>query len=223
MNKFFKKLGAAGLLAGMMMVAGCGDDSTSSPTGVSSSTVIPATSVEAAPPGAPAGSISTKVSIIAPASATVGTKTLTAAITIPAGVTITPPSGSTFSLTSPPTIVVTIPVDGKTSGVPRITVGSTSFVVANADGAADFSLAGYTSFTVGGVGATVRIPVLTVPATPIRVVMIKPSGKTYTITAGVTYDAATSSVTVPGVTDFCHGVVNPQSVSGTGGFTPIIF
>jgi hypothetical protein len=225
MKKYFKMFGAVGLLAGMMMLAGCGDDA--APSTVSKSTTIPTTSVKA---GTTAGTIETTVAVAPTAAVAVGTQTLTAAVTIPIGVVITPPAGSTFSATAPPTIVITQPVNGTTAGLPAITSGTT-FTVADAAGSADYAISGVSSFTLSGVGASVKIPVVKAPdntVTP-QVVAVKANGATTVYPkAGSTtsYTAAVGTtsgyVTVNNVTDFCWFIVNPKKASTTGtGSVPI--
>lgn len=232
MKKFFKMFGAAGLLAGMLILGGCGDDA-AAPTTTTKSTTIPTTSVAAAPVGSPTGSIATTAAVPATSSTSVSINgvatTLTGGVTINSGVTIVPPAGSTFTTATPPVIQVTQPLNGTTIDNTTAIVGGISFVVDDAAGSVDISIQGVNSFTLqGGTGATVTIPVVKTPTlgagNTTEVVFVKTDGTSGTLSG--TYAATTGTtgpgvVTVTNVTNFCRFMVNPhfRRVSGNTGAT----
>lgn len=212
---------AAGLLGALLLVGGCGDD-VALPANAVNTTAIPVASVVSAPVGSPVGSIAVapgRVVTATPANSSVP------AVTILSGVVITPAPGTTFSTTTPPVLVVTTPLDGATTGVPPVVSSSGAAVaITGSAGAVDISIQGVPSFTLGGAGATVSVPVATAPSTPIKIFSVKSDGK-----AGAgspytgTYDSVNKVVNVTGVKDFCWFVVNPitAATTGSGGGTPI--
>lgn len=234
MKKFMKMFGAVGLLAGMMMASGCGDDA--APATQTKATAVTVTTPSLAAVTVMGGAnipVGTVVYSLPAATTTATAPGVTGtvnAVSIPAStqvavyklvngvLTLTSASGTTA------TINVATPVNGTTAGVPVVKVGTTSFTVADAAGAVDISFAGADAFKLSGTGATVNIPVAKAPdnTTTPQVVAIKADGTTKTYTTGNTYTAATATnsgfVTVPNVTDFCWFVVNPKKAnpSGTG-------
>lgn len=209
MKKFLKMFGLAGLLAGMMMVSGCGDDN--SPAVVTKSNAIPATSATVA-----AGTVTVTTSVEAK---TAGDVT---ALTIPVGVTFSATGTSDTAFTTLPAINVSTPSNGTTSGVAPAKIGTTSFTVTDAAGAVDISFGTASKVTFTGAGATVVIPVVKAPATT-EVVAIKSDGTSQSLTGAYTAPATGTisasnpgKVTVNGVTNFCWFVVSPTFANPSG-------
>jgi hypothetical protein len=204
MKKFFKMFGAVGLLAGMMMLVGCGDDATPAVATKSAQPLTNATVVAGTVTVATASTAST------PAGAT--------ALTIPAGSTFTGTKADGTAITTAPTVSVSTPTSG-VSGMTQPTSGSTSFTVQSAAGAVDITFDGLTSATFSGAGTTVTIPVspaLTVGST-VSVLVVKANGAS-SVKSG-TVNAGGLSVNVANVTNFCGFYVNPvlRNPSGTTG------
>jgi hypothetical protein len=227
MSTFFKMFGFAGLLAGMLMIGGCGDDNPAQTTTTvatkQTTTTAPivdgavpvASTVVAAPAGAP------PVAAIAQ-------------VSIPATTITSSASGQT--LTAAPVVSVSIPVDYTTSGVTatKPTAATPSYAVDSSAGAVDVSFSGASQVTLTN-GAEVKIPVITTPdnTTHPEVVSIKADGTSaivpaaqtsYTAPATGTISATNpGTVTVSNVKDFCWFVVNPHfrkrdnSTGATGG------
>lgn len=179
MNKFLKMFGAAGFLAGMLMIGGCGND---------------------APP---------PTTVKAPSAITAATSGTTV-ITIPAGTSITTTAGGFTG--DVPSITASVPAS--TAGMTPAKSGTSTFTVSSTQGAIDITFNTTGNVTLG-TGVDVIIPVTAAPTAPITVVSIKTDGTTQTYTNAV-YSAANSTVTVPGVTNFCLFLVNPIFKSSTG-------
>jgi hypothetical protein len=235
MKKFFKMFGAVGLLAGMLMVTGCGSDSSTPLTTTTSTTTIPVASVKA---GAAAGTVTTTATVpVAATPITVdGVTQAQAKVTIANGATIIPPTGVSFSAAAPPTIVITQPVNGTTLGVIPALVKGAYFAVTGSAGSVDVSIAGVSSFSLTGAGIDVEIPVTFKPAIvagKVEVVFIKLDGRSGIVPQGGTY-TATAGTTGPGVVkvtdirDFCWLTVNPTftaittTTGSTGGSASVI-
>ena len=203
--KMLKKMLIAGCLGVPLMLAGCGDDDNKALT-VSKSTPV------AADVNTTTGVATTTAAVAAtPANSSV------VAFALPAGSDITPPAGTKF--TAAPTIVVSTPVNGTTSGVPTVTINGTVFRLSESKGAVDISISGVSSFTVSAPGATVKIPVvvttgLTDGDTAVPVTAVKSNGTTQSYLG--TYDATAKTVTVNNVTNFCFFVIDGVWLSTTG-------
>jgi len=238
MKKYFKMFGAVGLLAGMMMLAGCGDDAAS--TTVTTTKAITVAAPAAAGAGVTAGGVAVPAATViytlpAAAATTVtapkATGTITA-VSIPAATQVVMKNlvSGTLAVTSATgtaiNLNVTAPTNGTTFG-DTVKVAGTTFAVSDSAGVVDISIAGFDGFALTGLGATVNIPVVKAPdntVTP-QVVALKSDGTTIVYPkAGSTtsYTAATGAtsgyVTVTNVTDFCKHYVNPKkaNTSGTG-------
>jgi len=208
--KIIKKMLIGCCLGMLMLSAGCGSDDPA-PTTVQKSTPVPAIV---------AAGVATTTQLVEAKAA----NSEVVAVSIPNGVAITPPAGKPFTVA--PTIVVSTPANGTTSGISPVTTGGTTFTLTSAKGAVDISIPGVTSFTVGGVGATVIIPVgdatgLTDGAANVPVMQYKADGTEIPLLG--TYNAALKIVTVnTKVTNFCLFVIKPvwSNPSGaTGGST----
>lgn len=208
--KFYAKFGIVALLAGMVALGGCGSNDNDSPTVQSKSTTVAADQVTVASGNA---TVAAGKTVVAQTSSGVQ------ALSIPAGVTI----DTNVAMTAPPTITVSTPSNGTTSGVTAPKISGVTYTVTDSAGAVDISINGASSFTLNNSGATVVIPVVKTPAavganaTPVR--FIKSDGTTGMLTG--TYAATTGTtgpgtVTVTGVTNFCWFAVEAVLTSPTG-------
>jgi hypothetical protein len=206
MNKFFKMFGTVGLLAGMLMVGGCGGGDNNSSSSVDSKPTPVAATVAAT-------GVATTTAAVTPA-----TPAGVPVMTIPAGLTIT--SDATGGFSAAPTITISTPSNGTTSGVVPAKSGTTSYTVTDAAGSVDISFNTTGKVTLG-TGVPVTIPVVKAPTTPIQVMAIKSDGSTHVYTTGVVYTPTSGTtgpgtVTIPSVSDFCWFVVSPLFTSSTG-------
>lgn len=209
MKKFFKMFGAVGLLAGMMMAAGCGDDATPAVNTRSGQHLTNATVVGGT---VTVGTTSTASTLLPPPAGAV-------ALTIPGGSKFT--NGTGPAITTVPTVSVSTPTSG-VSGMTQPKTGSaTGFTVQSAAGAVDITFDGLTSVTFVAPfvapGVTVTIPVS--PALPVNstvdILVVKDNGFSYTKKGTVSTDGR--SVSVPNVTNFCAFYAAPVLTKTSGG------
>ena len=196
-----KILGSTTVLGSLLLVGGCGSDSsTPAASTVSSSTTIATTSVAA---GATAGTIKTSTDVSAK------TSSGATAITIPAGVTITPPAGKTFDANNPPTIEVKTFNDVSALPAP-LTAG---FTVNSVAGAVDVTVGGLNGITFSGGKATISIPIAA-GTTTCEVFVNKNDGKGYKDLGSAS--SCANGVATIAVADLCTYAVNPVFKGATG-------
>ena len=193
--KMFAIFGSAAILGALLMLGGCGSDS--SPATQSNSSQLTTTDA----------TLNTNGTVTTTTPVTATNAAGTVAVTIPAGVTITSP-GSSF--TALPTIVVTTPTSG-VSGMPEpITPGLTLSSVA---GAVDIVIGGKDTVTFSS-PVTITIP--NDPAnTDTTVDTNKKDGTGWHHLGQGTLSADKKSVTIQ-VTNLCWYCVKPVYKTPTG-------
>jgi hypothetical protein len=204
MNKNVKRFascattfGTTVMLGSLLMVGGCGGGGggDSTPATTTKTTAIPAGTVTA---GATAGSLA-----VAPGQ-TVAAKpegSTVDAISIPQGVTITPPAGTTF--TAATTIAVT-----SYNSVSALPAAPTGYSVNSVDGAVDVTIGGVSGVTFTGGQATITIPI-TGTVTGCEVYVNKGSGYVHLGPAINSATCNTDRFATYAVSDLCTFVVNP--------------
>jgi hypothetical protein len=216
MNKTAKKfvtiLGSVAMLGALLMVGGCGDDS--SPSTVKQTNTIPAA-------GTTNGVTQSGTGITNPLTAPAITAKNSAGVTvlsIPPGVTITPPATATaFIAATPPTIGVT--TYNNVAAFPATKSGAVFATVAGSIGL---------EFDYPNNGAVVPSPVtfsapvtITIPlsaaVTSCSVFVNKLDGNGYVAIPAAQVTSCTSTSATISVTSLCTYIVNPTLVSGSTG------
>jgi hypothetical protein len=203
---------SATILGAMLTVGGCGGGG-SSPGAVSQSNTIPAF-------GTPNGVTQTGTGITTPAAITGKTSTGATAITIPAGVTITPPAtAAAFNAATPPTIGVT--TYNSVAALPATKTGAVFATVAGSVGVEfDYPIGTVvpSPVTFTGGSATITIP-LTNAVASCSVFVNKNDGNGYVAVAPAQVLTCTPTSATVSVTSLCTFVVNPIVTSGSTGGT----
>ena len=196
-------LASATVLGTLLLVGGCGNDNAAGTT-VTNANTIPATSVAA---GASAGSL------VVSAPVTAATASGATAISIPAGVTITP-TGASFTASTPPVIDVSTYTNVTALPLPK----TATYVVDSTAGAVEVSIGSASKVTFTGGTPTISIP-LTGTASACEIFVNKNDGAGY---KDLGKGTCSNGVATIKVTDLCTVVVDPifkSTVSGSTGGT----